>query len=185
MVGKRLFIEGTTEDDNGDLSQGFRMLLEQKLKGRMPRIQMGDGKGTAIDMFKNTVYEKEKKEDRFLLVDLDATEERRAKDIEENGLMKYSDRCFYMIQEMETWFISQAVDVLDKHFKVSVSGKLAKKPATDFAHPDEEIDKCLKPAGKQYHKVKDGVKMLKMLNLDKLMKDFPDVKNLVEELEKA
>ncbi|MCW3126253.1 MAG: hypothetical protein JWO03_1911 [Bacteroidetes bacterium] len=185
MVGKRLFIEGTTEDDNGDLSQGFRMLFEKKLKGKMPKIQMGDGKVSAIDMFKNTVYKAGEKDDRFLLVDLDANEDKRAKDIKDNDLAKYPDRCFYMIQEMEAWFISQATDVLDKHFKTSVSGKLAKKVATDFAHPDEEIDRCLRPSGREYHKVKDGVKMLKMLDLDKLMNDFPDVKNLVEELQKA
>lgn len=185
MVGKRLFIEGTTEDDNGDLSQGFRLLFEQKLKGKMPKIQMGDGKVSAIDMFKNTVYKAGEKDDRFLLVDLDAHEDKKAKDITDNDLTKYPNRCFYMIQEMEAWFISQATDVLDKHFKMAVSVKLPKKPAADFPNPDEEIDKCLKSNGKSYHKVKDGVKMLKMLNLEKLMNDFPDVKNLVEELQKA
>jgi len=182
MVSKMLFIEGTTEDDNGDLSEGFRYLLEQKLKGKVPRIHMGDGKMSTIDMFKHTRYKNKKTGSRCLLIDLDGKEEKRENDLKENDLD--GNNCFYMIQEMETWFISQSATVLDVHYKSPISNRLTKKSAVDFNNPDEEIDKHLKSLGKEYHKVKDGVKMLKLLNLDKLMVDFPDVKNLVEELQK-
>lgn len=197
MVKKKLFIEGTTNDTNGDLAMGFTALFKQKLDKKMPQIIMADGKTTAIDKFKNTLYPVKPNEtiDRFLLVDLDGQEDKRNTDIQNNDLTTYvyktpeekdkKQRCFYMIQEMETWFISQAETVLDIHYKTSVSVKLVKKSAVQFNNPDEELDKHLKPLGKQYHKVKDGVRMLKMLNLDKLMIDFPDVKNLVEELQKA
>ena len=196
MVKRKLFIEGTTNDTNGDLAMGFTTLFKQKLDKKMPQIIMADGKGTTIDKFKNTIYPVRPNEeiDRFLLVDLDGQEDIRSRDIQNNDLTNYvyktpeekekKQRCFFMIQEMETWFISQAETVLDVHYKTSVSVKLAKKSPIQFNNPDEELDRHLKPLGKQYHKVKDGVRMLKLLNLDKLMKDFPDVKNLVEELQK-
>lgn len=180
MVTQWLFIEGTTDDHNGDLSEGFRMLFEQKLKGKMPKIKMGDGKRSTIDKYKNTVFKRNEKNKRFLLVDLDGNQ--REDDLKENELDK--DKCFYMIQEMESWFISQSKEVLDKYYRTTISERLAKKNAIDFNHPDEEITRCLRPLGREYEKVKDGVRMLKLLNLDKLMTDFPDVKNLVEELQK-
>jgi Zn/Cd-binding protein ZinT len=181
MVTKWVFIEGTTNEDNGDLSEGFKVLFEQKLKGKMPKIKMGNGKGSTIDKFKHTVFKRNEASKRFLLVDLDGN--KKEDDLKENELDK--SKCFYMIQEMESWFISQSKDVLDKYYKTTISEKLAKKNAVDFNHPDEEITRCLRSLGREYEKVKDGVRMLKLLNLDKLMQDFPDVKNLVEELQKA
>jgi len=50
---KVLIIEGTKDESNGILRQGFNKLLSQKLKGSMPRIIMGEGKTQAIKKFKN------------------------------------------------------------------------------------------------------------------------------------
>ncbi len=99
MVTKWLFIEGTTNEDNGDLSEGFRMLFEQKLKGKMPKIKMGDGKGSTIDKFQYAVFKKNEAGKRFLLVDLDGN--KKEADLKENELDK--SNCFYMVQEMESW----------------------------------------------------------------------------------
>jgi hypothetical protein len=197
MVKKKLFIEGTTDDTNGDLATGFTTLFKQKLNEKMPQIIMADGKGTTIDKFKNTVYPIRAGEsiDRFLLVDLDGKEEQKQKDIEDNDLVKYHkdtkendtpkyhNRCFYMIQEMECWFLSQP-DVLKERYGNDLLNKIPKRNASEIDNPNEKLNEWLRPLGKGYHKVKDGVRMLKLLNLEKLMTDFPDVKKLVEELAK-
>ncbi len=194
-----LFIEGTRDDTNGDLKQGFTILLKKKLDGKMPTIKMADGKTTAVDKFKNTQYDLKPGEsiDRFLLVDLDASDEKKTSDIQKYDLVEYlyksddeqdlknkKQRCFYMIQEMESWFISQP-EILKERYGAEILKRLPMKKAAEIEHPDEKLNEWLRPLGKEYHKVKDGVWLLKKLDLDKLMIDFPDVKNLVEELEKA
>lgn len=40
MVRKILFIEGTTDDTNGDLRKGFRILFEKKLKKNIPKLNL-------------------------------------------------------------------------------------------------------------------------------------------------
>ncbi len=59
MVIKRtqkviLFVEGTSDDSNGDLRQGFENLLKKELAGKMPIIKLGDGINQTINKFKNT-----------------------------------------------------------------------------------------------------------------------------------
>jgi hypothetical protein len=183
-VKKILFIEGTTDDTNGDLKKGFTALFKTILDQKMPKIIMGDDKDNTIDMFKNTVYPAKAGESivRFLLLDLDKKEDKKPTDLKENDLNE--KHCFYMIQEMESWFISQP-DVLKERYGNDLSNKIPKRKVSEIDNPDEKLTEWLKPLGKEYHKVKDGVRMLKLLNLEKLMQDFTDVKNLIEELAKA
>ena len=63
---------------------------------------MGGGKSQAIHKFKKA---KEKADDCLLIIDLDAPSKERNRDLQEHGLKGESDRVFYMIQEMEAWFI--------------------------------------------------------------------------------
>lgn len=102
-----LFIEGTTDTSNGNLREGFNKLLVKKLEGKMPTISMGDGKKQTIDKFKNSFNSN-------MLCDLDAPETKIADDLKENEISDYKDSVFFMIQEMEAWFISQP-EILD-HF---------------------------------------------------------------------
>lgn len=172
---KYLFIEGTTDITNGDLRAGFRKLLEKKSNGKMPTISMGDGKKQTIDKFLNS-------EDSKLLCDLDNNESERINDLKINGIIEREEFVFYMIQEMESWFISQP-NILDEFYNTSISLKLAKKPASDFSEPDKELQKYTRGTKKgPYHKVNHGSKLLPMLDADKLMQDFPDFKRLIEEL---
>ncbi|MCD4665211.1 MAG: DUF4276 family protein [Bacteroidales bacterium] len=116
VKSKVLIIEGTTDTRNGILRQGFHKLLEQKLKGKMPRIVMGDGKNQAIDKFLHSVNNKTP----HLLIDLDGPKSKRYEDIKKNNLSKNSDIVFYMIQEMEAWFLSQP-EILDNYYHIKIS----------------------------------------------------------------
>lgn len=83
---------------------------------------------------------------------------------------------------MEAWFISQP-DILDKFYNNDLSGKIPRKPASTFEHPDEKLEDWTKGSRKgEYHKVKHGTILLEMLDADQLMEDFPDFKRLVNTL---
>lgn len=184
-----LYIEGTRDENNGDLAEGFRVLFEKRLKGNMPRIVMSNGKNEAVDKFLNTNVKSKRFEgvQKYILIDLDKADKNNAKseDRKEYKLDSYTDVSFYMVQEMEAWFISQAEHVLDKYYKVQVSSKIPKRDAKEFVEPDVELAKWLRSLKKDYKKVKDGVELLKLLNIEQLEKDFVDVKNLMTELAKA
>jgi hypothetical protein len=172
---KYLFIEGTTDTNNGNLREGFCKLLEKKVKGKMPTISMGDGKQQTIDKFKNS-------SNSYLLCDLDAPKSEIENDLKKNNIYQNKDSVYYMIQEMEAWFISQP-EVLDKFYNSSISKKLSKKPACDFTEPDKELQRITKDTAKGvYHKVRHGAQLLKFLDTDKLITDFPDFKKLIEKL---
>lgn len=179
-----LFIEGESNSPNGDLRQGFSKLLGQKLKGKLPRIILGDGKSKAIDKFKNNQL----KGDLFLLlIDLDKPEKDKDSDLLENQLVSQKDNVFYMIQEMESWFLSQP-EILDEFYGIDkqrkkISEKMPEKKASDFANPDEKLIELTKNTRKgEYHKIKHGVELLKLLDATQLEKDFPDFKNLIAKM---
>jgi hypothetical protein len=172
---KYLFIEGTKDINNGNLREGFSKLLEKKVKGRMPTISMGDGKQQTIDKFKNS-------SDSYLLCDLDTSEPGIENDLKKNDIYQNKESVFYMIQEMEAWFISQP-ELLDKFYNSPVSKKLPKKHASEFVEPDKELQKITKGTDKGiYHKVRHGTQLLKQLDADKLFNEFPDFKRLIEKL---
>lgn len=176
MVNRKyLFIEGTTETSNGSLREGFHRLIEQKVKGNMPTISMGEDKIRTINKFKSSNNSK-------ILCDLDAPLTEKENDLKEHGLIEYRCSVFYMVQEMESWFLSQP-EILDRFYNKSISTKLPKKHAGEFSKPDEELQRLTKDTTKgTYHKVNHGVQLLKLLDADKLCKDFPDFKRLIEKL---
>ena len=180
---KVLFIEGEITP-NGNLRDGFTNLLSQKLGGRLPRIKLGGGKPTAIKQYLKNKFEAES----FLLMDLDKEESGRDQDLQQNRLTEHKDAVFYMIQEMESWFLSQP-DVLDKYYGITTTGKKVsemmtnRKPA-EITNPKEELKRITKALnkGEKYHEIKHAVELLMRLDATKLEKDFPDFKRLIEGL---
>lgn len=63
---KRVYIEG---ENNANLRKAFSELLEQELKGEMPKIVLGDGISQTVNKFRSAPLEKG--EERFLLIDSD------------------------------------------------------------------------------------------------------------------
>lgn len=178
-----LFVEGEPETQSGNLRQGFEKLLRKRLTNP-PRIKLGGSKMSTIDQFKNNRMDAE----AFLLCDLDAPADLRTSDIVQNGLKAESERVFYMIQEMESWFLSQP-DVLDKYYGKTKSGKrvserLVQRNSQDIPDPKEEMKRLTRDLnkGEPYHVIKHAVDLLPLLDPDKLETSFPDFKGLIDKL---
>jgi len=170
-----LLIEGTEDKSNGNLREGFSILLDKALGNKKPRIIMGGGKSQTIDKFKNA-------ENALLLCDLDAKEAAKVDDLRKNALHNNQDVVFYMIQEMEGWFLSQP-EILDAFYFAEISKKLAKKHGKLFAEPDKELQKHTRDTRRKiYHKVNHGTQLLGLLDPTKLAADFADFKALVDKI---
>ena len=141
----------------------------------MPTISMGDGKQQTINKFLNSAGSK-------LLCDLDAPSSEVASDLNNFKITSRKDAVFYMIQEMEGWFLSQPL-ILDEFYNIKISEKLTVKHGNLFEHPDKELQRLTKGCKKgTYHKVQHGVELLKLLDSKKLAMDFSDFKRLIESL---
>jgi len=176
----KLFIEGSSDKSNGDLRQGFRKLLEPLLPGVRFQIIMGGGKSRAIQKFK-----KAKENDCLLLIDLDAPYTEKHQDLQAHSLNEQADRVFYMIQEMEAWFISQST-VLDTYYNANIARKLPGRPAYDIPEPAKKLEQATSNTQKgKYHKVKDGTALLQLLNGDHLVNEFEELERLIEALSRS
>jgi len=185
MGGKKiLFIEGEPNSPNGDLRQGFAKLLGKKIEGHLPRINLGGGKSHTIQKFLKNKFEA----DAFLLlIDLDGPEAEKEQDLSAHNLLKQRENVYFMVQEMESWFLSQP-DMLDRFFgvdhnKKKVSDKLPKRSVTEIPDPKSELKKATKDSKRgEYHEIKHGVELLKLLDAHQLEESFSDFKNLIKRL---
>ncbi len=178
MVERILFIEGTSDDTNGSLREGFHKLLIQLLKGDMPRIKMGNNGRQTVKFFKNNRSSKF----GFLLIDLDAQKSEKDKKIMEYELKDHKKNVFFMIQEMESWFLSQPA-VLDDYYGKNVSQKISQDNTEIISEPDKLIRQLTKNTGRgSYHKVRHGVELLKRLDARKLAENSSEFSALIERL---
>jgi hypothetical protein len=167
-----LFVEGTNDDTNGDLRQGFDDLLKKELLGKMPRIILCNGINQTIDKFLKADGVK------FILIDLDGTVDTKADRLKEFKLPE--SQTFFMVQAMEAWFLSQP-DMLAVYYKKALD--IPKRPPQDIPQPDKVLRRLTATTKKgEYHKVSHAVELLGKLVMPKLKKDFPDVKQLIEVL---
>ncbi len=144
----------------------------------MPKIYMGDGITTTIKKFKNN----QREGISFLLVDLDTEEENIAERLNELDLTEHAENVFWMIQEMEAWFLSQP-ELIDKLYGQSVAKRLTQKRAQLFEKPSRELMRITRGTPKgEYHKVRDAVDFLERLDAQRLRKDFPQFDELVTKL---
>ena len=178
MVNKILFIEGSRDRTNGILAQGFHKLIFQECKGKMPRIVMSDDKKHAINKFLNNRLSNY----AFILIDLDNPACNKQDDLLENNLIPFSNYVFYMIQEMESWFLSQP-DILNFFYGIDISKKLRGKLPMDIPNPDEYLQELTKGSHKgKYHKISHGTELLSRLNSSQLRNDFDEYDRLIGSL---
>lgn len=73
-----------------------------------------------------------------------------------------------MVQEMEAWFLSQP-KILDQYYKVELSKKLPKPSPQHISNPcailKQHTQKSKSKKG-TYHKIKHGVDLLGLLDID-------------------
>lgn len=182
---KKLYIEGTADTDNGSLKIAFARFLEKELKGNLPRIVMGDGRSQTIAKFCATPLMQG--EERFLLVDSDKFPFDRSEEFRQfmeaipNVVTKCTDdNTFFMIQEVESWILSQP-DVLKRQVGINVP----EHPTAyllSMHKPSEQLQKHYKSQHKNYHKVSEFIKILPQIDTKKLSDDFEDFKNLIAAL---
>jgi hypothetical protein len=184
VAKKLLFIEGAPNTPNGDLRQGFTKLLSKRIEGNLPKINLGGGKTQTIRKFLKNKFGAEA---ILMLIDLDRAEEEKELDAIEHGLAEYSQNVFYMVQEMESWFLSQP-DVLDDFFgvdgnKKKVSDKLSKRKVTEIPDPKSELKSITRGSKRgEYHEIKHGVELLKLLDAGRLENTFTDFNVLIQRL---
>ncbi|MEM0992848.1 MAG: DUF4276 family protein [Bacteroidota bacterium] len=175
---KILFIEGSPDTSNGDLSKGFSKLLEQVLKGNMPKVLMGKGKLQSINKFKNS-----KAAFSFLLIDLDNPEDLKEEELHKLDLAAYSERVFFMVQEVEAWFIAQP-EILDKYYGIDLSKKLKNKDPKQIKKPSRLLEQLTKKnkINEPYHKVRHASELLERLDTQQLRTDFEEFDRLIEKI---
>ncbi len=186
MAKAILFIEGAPASEaSGNLQAGFTKLLEKKLGRNLPRIVMGGGKSHTADKF---LLNRKPDYRYFALLDLDKIESFRQNDLHQYALQTEADNVFYMIQEMESWLISQP-DVLNEYYGVEdrgkkVSERLAKTPPAEIGDPKKVLkDATRLSKRKEYHETKHAPYLLELLDADKLCNDFEDFRRLIVALQ--
>lgn len=180
---KVLYIEGTSDLDNGNLRKAFATLLEKELKGKMPQVIMGDGISQTVDKFMSKPLQANER--RYLLIDSDQL---FTEDVREAIMNKYNDakpyrkkdlekeNSFFMVQEAEAWILSQP-DVLEC---AGIStGSLPKKNVMEINKPSKELARLYKNSNKVYHKVIEFVKVFPLLDSQKLRLYFEEYDRLI------
>lgn len=181
-----LFVEGSPSTENGNLRRGFQRLFAQeiRLRGQMPRIEMSNDTAEAVRKFKFELGKPFADFDNILLlVDLDGPPDTQEKWLVKYELQHHRGQVFWMVQEMEAWFIAQP-QIITSFYGPKLAHVLPLTAPTRIINPADKLEYSTKshPTKGTYAKVKHGAQLLELLNLAKLQADFPDVARLVAAL---
>jgi len=204
MVKLILVIEGGTpthpnnkieETENRNiLREGFYRLFEREIPRKHLDIRMA-GSWTGAKAIFNKIYKDDK--NACLIVDSDAPDDKK-EDKRKERKLEPKEAIFFMVQEMEAWFLSQP-DKIEEYYedmsrhKETPFAQEIKMPPKEFNKPNTELvniiveyfykegkDGNLTP---KYRKPKDGGRLLELLDLSKLKEDFEDVHRLINTLQ--
>ncbi len=163
------------------------------LKGRMPRIVRGQGRGQTFDMFRTAVQTAKQGELPLLLVDSEdavqaghsAWQHLKARDDWDQPVNAATDQAFLMIRVMETWFVA------DRNLLVQYFGSQFKSQHVPNWPVLENVSKsdvlaalgrataaCRKP----YSKGKVSFELLKRLDPAVVEASCPSAKALLDRL---
>ncbi|MFM2268770.1 MAG: hypothetical protein RL757_2211 [Bacteroidota bacterium] len=204
MVTIKVYVEGGTIDQNAsDADINNSAALRQSLSELFNRFgqqtfkiecEMCGSYTKAVKQFKESIDIT-----ALLLMDLDDLPSNRAEKIRQLQLEGEQNRVFFMIQEMEAWFISQtdliAVSLKERGYETKLENDLSedesiknveistiKKPSilwtrlipNYFFEVKNGIEKPLK-----YGKLKNAPMFIRFLDINRLRNDFIDVENLL------
>jgi hypothetical protein len=115
----------------------------------------------------------------LLLIDLDGPAATVPAVLAAKGLTPHTDHTFWMVQEMEAWFLSQPT-VIDRVFKKPVSAHLPNTAPAAVVKPGDALAKATKTArAEPYHKTSHPPDLLARLDLPTLRRAFADVERLI------
>ena len=152
----------------------------------MPKIVMGDGKTQTVDKFHTAPIKTDEK--RFLLVDSDEPCENKQNLVdylnkqrkpEQRKVSATIDNTFFMIQEVETWIMSQPNVLKQQRIKIEY---LPKRSLEEVPNPSDVLADIYKKSGKEYHKVRDFIKLFPYLDAQKLEEFSSEYKALISAL---
>lgn len=182
---KKIYIEG---ENNPALRLAFSKLLEQEVKGKMPRIVLGNGISQTIDKFRT--FPLEEGEERYLLIDSDeplvdkvqllskVNEEKcNGKNIIIDARL---DNTFFMVQEVEAWILSQPAAL----HKCGIVKGLPLSNIEQIQKPSEKLYVIYELNGKTYHKVKELSKVFAHLDSKQLKATCSEYHALIEAISK-
>lgn len=202
MVTIKIVIEGAvllddntaadTFDNSEKFREGFHTLFSKIFNPGSFNliIEPGSGYKQAIKTF---VIEQQKV-NCILLIDLDAPKNAKQTKLAELSLTEYAGIVFFMVQEMESWILSQPLNIIKTYADtLKYKGKL-EEDAIFLKHPEDILDPTfhLKTVlgryftyekngttkKKKYGKLKDAPLLIANLDIGALRATFDDVERL-------
>jgi hypothetical protein len=164
-----IYIEGDAR-----LREGFSSLLEKMCASCDISIIMGRSRDETVRKFK--CHRVARGTEKCLLIDLDMPNARRLERVKQYGLTDIEDNVFFMVQEMEAWFLSQQ-DILKEYYHCNTL-RFKNNKADEIEKPCLEIVNITSVINNRYEKIQHAIDLLKKLNIIQLKQDFIDVGNL-------
>ena len=213
MVSVTIYIEGgtistntsaeaQTIDNSNVFREGFHNLFSQKLaEDDFNLIVQPIGPISQTKSYLKKLIDEEI--EGVILIDLDGPKNQK-NDRLQSYLPLDTSRLFFMIQEMESWILSQP-EKLDEHAanegltRKRINEEIKNDSLIRNTHPEELSDPSgklntlfrkyfsieknrrgkVKNKPKSYSKTKDGPKLIGLLNLDSLVKIFDEANSLI------
>lgn len=210
MVEIRIVIEGgilphmniaaATINNSERLRESFHKLLSKAFNPDTFNliVEVGAGYKNAAKSFKDYAQNDSK---TLLLIDLDGAKSTKQTRLTELEIEVFSNRVFFMIQEMEAWILSQPESIeacynprfIREKSEIKIrdaESKLFKDHPEEFINPTRILETILgryyseKKSNvkkkKKYGKLKDAPLLIEYLNINQLIETFEDLKSLRE-----
>jgi hypothetical protein len=211
MVTVKIFVEGAVmfnainekkvTSRANSFRRAFKKLLSKSIDESKFNVEVEPcgGYKNAITLFKANSNNRS-----FLLIDLDAEENKRNEQVIFYELNDFVDVSFFMVQKMESWFLSQT-DKLEMYFSENYNKKTVDILSEDesikdkipqlFRHPDFVLKTIIaknylttrngKEVKLKYGKLEHAPDLIELLEINKLQNDFTDVANLIDKINQS
>lgn len=181
-----------TVDNTVALRESFNKLFNSGLPSEMVKVQ-----AEPVYSISNAVKIRQK--DAFLLIDLDATKDKKMQRLEDNQLLDIQEFVFFMVQSMEAWILSQP-EVIEKVFERNKikQENIADDPLIKGKNPEEihkpdwvlnvilqrffAEQKAEKLKKLKYGKLKTAPQLIENLDITVLCQIFEDARFLIEKI---